>query len=126
MVRGPRITVQTVLESLAAGDSVEDVLEEYPKLARADVQACLRYASRLMDNHFSVVPAVHAGGSGAGIRVAEVKHERHSGQGPLGEGHFAGAPGQRLDDRMGDQPGGYAHSDVEGEAGEHQRQKRRD
>ena len=57
VVRGTRITVQTVLEFLAAGDSVEDVLEEYPKLTRADVQACLNYASRLMGNHFCVVPA---------------------------------------------------------------------
>jgi uncharacterized protein (DUF433 family) len=50
-----RIAVQTVLEFLAAGDSVEDVLEEYPSLSRADVQACLDYASRVMGNHFSVV-----------------------------------------------------------------------
>ena len=41
VVRGTRIAVQTVLEFLAAGDSVEDVLEEYPDLVRADVQACL-------------------------------------------------------------------------------------
>ena len=61
VVRGTRITVQTVLEFLAAGDSVEDVLEEYPKLTRADVQACLIYASRLMGNHFSVVPAARPG-----------------------------------------------------------------
>lgn len=50
-----RITVQTVLEFLAAGDSVEDVLEEYPTLKREDVQACLDYASRVMANHFSVL-----------------------------------------------------------------------
>jgi len=55
VIRGTRIAVQTVLEFLAAGDSVEDVLEEYPKLTRADVQACLDYASRLMGNRFSVV-----------------------------------------------------------------------
>lgn len=55
VVRGTRIAVQTVLEFLAAGDSVEDVLAEYPKLTRADVQACLDYASRVMGNHFSVV-----------------------------------------------------------------------
>jgi uncharacterized protein (DUF433 family) len=55
VVRGTRIAVQTVLEFLAAGDSVEDVLEEYPKLTRADVQACLDYASRVMSNHFSIV-----------------------------------------------------------------------
>ena len=57
VVRGTRITVQTVLEFLAAGDSVEEVLEEYPKLTRADVRACLDYASRVMGNHFSVVKA---------------------------------------------------------------------
>lgn len=56
VVRGTRITAQTVLEFLAAGDSVEDVLEEYPSLTREDVQACLDYASRLMGNHYSVVP----------------------------------------------------------------------
>ena len=46
VVRGTRIAVQTVLEFLAAGDSVEDVLKEYPNLARADVLACLEYAAR--------------------------------------------------------------------------------
>ena len=46
-VRGTRIAVQTVLEFLAAGDSVEEVLEEYPRLTRADVQACIDYASRV-------------------------------------------------------------------------------
>lgn len=56
VVRGTRITVQTVLEFLAAGDSVEDVLEEYPSLTREDVQACLDYASKLMANHYSVLP----------------------------------------------------------------------
>ena len=55
VVRGTRIAVQTVPEFLAAGDSVEDVLAEYPRLTRADVQACLDYASRVMGNHFSVV-----------------------------------------------------------------------
>jgi uncharacterized protein (DUF433 family) len=57
IVRGTRIAVQTVLEFLAAGDSVEDVLEEYPGLRREDVQACLDYASKLMANRYSVMPA---------------------------------------------------------------------
>ena len=55
VIRGTRITAQSVLEFLAAGDSVEDVLEEYPSLTRADVQACLDYATRLMGNHYSLV-----------------------------------------------------------------------
>jgi len=57
VIRGTRITAQTVLEFLAAGDSVEDVLEEYPGLTREDVQACLDYASKLLGNHYSVVSA---------------------------------------------------------------------
>jgi uncharacterized protein (DUF433 family) len=57
VIRGTRITVQTILEFLAAGDSIEDVLQEYPRLTRTDVQACLDYASRVMGNHFSVVQA---------------------------------------------------------------------
>lgn len=36
IVRGARITAQTVLEFLGAGDSVHDVLEEYPALTRDD------------------------------------------------------------------------------------------
>lgn len=43
-VCGTRITVQTVLDFLAAGDSVEDVLEGYPSLTREDVMACVAYA----------------------------------------------------------------------------------
>jgi uncharacterized protein (DUF433 family) len=54
VVRGTRITVQTVLEFLGAGDSVEDILEEYPSLSREDVLACVQYSSRLMGNHFTV------------------------------------------------------------------------
>lgn len=52
VVSGTRITVQTVFEFLAAGDSVEDVLEEYPSLTKEDVNACLGWGSRLMSNHF--------------------------------------------------------------------------
>lgn len=37
--------MQTVLEFLGAGDSVEDVLEAYPSLQRADVLASLKYAA---------------------------------------------------------------------------------
>ena len=52
--RGTRITVQTVLEFLGAGDSIEEVLEEYPSLSREDVLACLRFSSHLMGHQFMV------------------------------------------------------------------------
>jgi len=53
-IEGTRITAQTVLEFLAAGDSIEEVLEEYPSLSREDVLACLAYSARLMKCHFSI------------------------------------------------------------------------
>lgn len=46
-VSGTRISVQTVLGHLSAGDSIEDVLDAYPRLTREDVLACLEYAARL-------------------------------------------------------------------------------
>ena len=46
-VTGTRISVQTVLGHLSAGDSVEDVLDAYPRLRSEDVLACLEYAARL-------------------------------------------------------------------------------
>ncbi len=55
-LRGTRISVQTVLEFLAAGDSVEDVLAEYPTLTRGDVRACLDYAARKNRSAFSNRP----------------------------------------------------------------------
>jgi uncharacterized protein (DUF433 family) len=56
-VRGKRIAVQSVLEFLAAGDSVDEILQSYPVLTRDDVQACLDFASRLMARNYTVVSA---------------------------------------------------------------------
>jgi uncharacterized protein (DUF433 family) len=42
VIKGTRITVQTILEFLGAGDSIEEVLEGYPSLTRDDVLAALR------------------------------------------------------------------------------------
>ncbi len=50
-IRGKRIAVQTVLEFLSAGESVEEVLNQYPSLEREDIAACLKFASSLMDRN---------------------------------------------------------------------------
>ena len=59
IVRGRRLAVEHVLGMLAAGDSVDDLLREYPGLERDDVQACLVYARRLV-GHERVDPAVQS------------------------------------------------------------------
>ena len=51
VIRGTRITAQTVLEFLSAGDRPEDILEEYPMLEREDVMSCLEFSSRMMKKH---------------------------------------------------------------------------
>jgi uncharacterized protein (DUF433 family) len=53
-IKGTRITAQTVLEFLSAGDAIEDVLDEYPTLTRDDVLACLAYSVQLMKHHFTL------------------------------------------------------------------------
>ena len=47
VLRGTRIAVQSVLEMLAAGDSVEDVLEAFPSLGREQVLACVDHVNRI-------------------------------------------------------------------------------
>lgn len=49
IIRGMRITVSTVLDLLAAGESIENILEAFPLLERQDILACLEYARRIAD-----------------------------------------------------------------------------
>ncbi len=44
-VRGTRITVGDVLSYLAAYESEDEVLSEFPSLTREDIRACLAYAA---------------------------------------------------------------------------------
>ncbi len=53
-IAGTRILVQTIMEFLGAGDSIEEILEEYPSLKREDIYACIQFAARLMANHYEV------------------------------------------------------------------------
>ena len=53
-IRGQRITVQTILEFLSAGESHEEILRQYPTLTAEDIQASLRFASRLMGQKYTL------------------------------------------------------------------------
>jgi uncharacterized protein (DUF433 family) len=44
-IRGLRYPVESVLEYLAAGDSFDDLLAEFPDLEREDLLACLEFAA---------------------------------------------------------------------------------
>lgn len=55
-IRGMRITVKTILEFLAAGESVENILKAYPVLKKEDISAALQYASAILDKNLSSSP----------------------------------------------------------------------
>jgi uncharacterized protein (DUF433 family) len=48
VVRGTRITVELILDKLAAGETIEQLLEEHPRLTREAVQAALAYAAETL------------------------------------------------------------------------------
>jgi uncharacterized protein (DUF433 family) len=45
-IRGLRITVYDVLDYLASGMSVEEILEDFSELTREDIKACLAFVAR--------------------------------------------------------------------------------
>lgn len=49
-IRGMRLRVLDVLELLAAGESREQILEDYPYLEAEDITASLLYAARQLDH----------------------------------------------------------------------------
>lgn len=49
-IRGLRYTVESILEYLAAGDTVADILKEFKDLEEKDIYACLAFATMTMKN----------------------------------------------------------------------------
>ena len=54
-IRGMRVTVATIVDQIAEGSSIDEVLAEYPYLEREDVRQALAYAASLARDE--VVPA---------------------------------------------------------------------
>lgn len=53
-IRGKRIGVQTILEFLGAGETVDEVLYQYTSPEKEDIAACLQFASSLMDRNYVI------------------------------------------------------------------------
>ena len=49
VVKGTRIPVHQIVRMLANGDSIDELLKDYPSLSRDDVLACLEYAASLAE-----------------------------------------------------------------------------
>jgi len=53
-IRHMRVTVESILDFLGAGESTDEILRQYPMLEPEDISACLAFASRLMGRRYSV------------------------------------------------------------------------
>ncbi len=54
-VRGTRITVSVILKMLAAGKSIQEVLEAYPELETEDVQQAIKYAAWVVSDQINLI-----------------------------------------------------------------------
>ncbi len=60
-IRGHRIWVSLVLDLLASGWGLQEVLENYPGLEDADVRACIAYGAEMSRERYVDIPTeVHA------------------------------------------------------------------
>ncbi|ODS32940.1 MAG: hypothetical protein SCARUB_01941 [Candidatus Scalindua rubra] len=50
VIKGTRLTVEYILNILAHGAIAEEILEEYKGLTKEDIQACLLFASRSLED----------------------------------------------------------------------------
>jgi uncharacterized protein (DUF433 family) len=54
-VKGTRIPVHQIVGMLANGDTIEELLAEYPSLTREDILACLEYAASLAEEQVTPI-----------------------------------------------------------------------
>lgn len=59
-LKGTRVMVSVILDNLAAGETVERILQSYPTLQREDLQGALSYASELAQERYVALPQVPA------------------------------------------------------------------
>ena len=50
VIRGTRITVELILEKVAAGESIEQIQQEHPHLTTEQIRAALEYAALVFKN----------------------------------------------------------------------------
>jgi len=56
-IKGTRIMVSVVLDNLATGLTLEDIMHSYPSLSREAIQAAIAYAAELTRERVITLPA---------------------------------------------------------------------
>ncbi|HHW43042.1 DUF433 domain-containing protein [Desulfofundulus thermobenzoicus] len=54
-IKGTRIPVHQIIAMMANGDTIEELLAEYPTLQREDILACLEYAALLAEEQITPI-----------------------------------------------------------------------
>ena len=54
-IKGTRIPVHQIIGMLANGDTIEELLKEYPSITRDDILACLDYAASLAEEQVTPI-----------------------------------------------------------------------
>jgi len=47
VIKGTRVLVSNILGSLASGESIDEILEDYPNISKKDISAALEFGSEL-------------------------------------------------------------------------------
>ncbi|MBE9080012.1 DUF433 domain-containing protein [Romeria aff. gracilis LEGE 07310] len=55
-IKGHRIWVSLILDFLASGMSISELLEEYPGLESADIYACIAYGAEMSRERYVEIP----------------------------------------------------------------------
>jgi uncharacterized protein (DUF433 family) len=57
VIRGTRVPVDAIIHRIAQGATIDELLEDYPKITRLDIKAALEYAESLVRGE-DVVPQI--------------------------------------------------------------------
>lgn len=57
-IKGTRIPAHLILRMIANGDSIEELLQEYPTVTREDILACFDYAAVLAEEQVTPLEAI--------------------------------------------------------------------
>ncbi len=60
-IKGTRIPVHQIIRMLANGDTIEELIEEYPSIGREDILACLDYAASLAEEELTPIDIFEEG-----------------------------------------------------------------
>ncbi len=55
-IKGHRLWVSLILDFLAAGATIEELLEDYPGIEEADIRACIAYGAEMARERYVEVP----------------------------------------------------------------------